>query len=236
MSSMKSVSALDNVVVKSPNDRRLYRVIELENGLCALLIHDPDIYPEGSVPDQIDEDDEDGEEEDSDGSSEDDDDDEDDEEDGEGDEEDEDEDEDEVKGKGDHQTKKAAAAMCVSMGSFLDPPEAQGLAHFLEHMLFMGSTEFPDENEYDSYLSKHGGSSNAYTEMEHTCYHFEVKREFLQGALKRFSQFFVAPLMKTEAMEREVLAVDSGLSCLFRTLISLFEIIKRSISNQHSDI
>ncbi|KAF3492688.1 hypothetical protein DY000_02058133 [Brassica cretica] len=207
MSITKAVSSLDNVVVKSPNDRRLYRVIELENGLCALLIHDPDIYPEGYAADgentdadQMDEDDEDGEEEeeDSDGSYEDDD-----------DEEGDDLDEDEVKEKGDHQTKKAAAAMCVAMGSFLDPPEAQGLAHFLEHMLFMGSTEFPDENEYDSYLSKHGGASNAYTEMEHTCYHFEVKREFLQGALKRFSQFFVAPLMKTEAMEREVLAVDS---------------------------
>ncbi|XP_050216582.1 nardilysin-like isoform X2 [Mercurialis annua] len=60
-----------------------------------------------------------------------------------------------------------------------------------------------------SYLSKHGGSSNAYTEAEHTCYHFEVKREYLNGALKRFSQFFVSPLVKTEAMEREVLAVDS---------------------------
>ncbi|CAN8295237.1 unnamed protein product [Cochlearia groenlandica] len=212
MTSTKAVSSLDNVVVKSPNDRRLYRVIELENGLCALLIHDPDIYPEeGSVvdgqttdADQVDEDDdEDGEEEEEDsddGSYEDDE---------EEDDDDDDEDDDEVKEKGDHQTKKAAAAMCVAMGSFLDPPEAQGLAHFLEHMLFMGSTEFPDENEYDSYLSKHGGSSNAYTEMEHTCYHFEVKREFLQGALKRFSQFFVAPLMKTEAMEREVLAVDS---------------------------
>ncbi|XP_009119011.1 nardilysin-like isoform X2 [Brassica rapa] len=207
MSVTKAVSSLDDVVVKSPNDRRLYRVIELENGLSALLIHDPDIYLDGSAADgkktdgdQMDKDDEDGEEEeDSDGSSEDDDD-----EEMEG-----DEDEDEVKEKGDHQTKKAAAAMCVAMGSFLDPPEAQGLAHFLEHMLFMGSTEFPDENEYDSYLSKHGGSSNAYTEMEHTCYHFEVKREFLQGALKRFSQFFVAPLMKTEAMERELLAVDS---------------------------
>ncbi|CAN6902863.1 unnamed protein product [Brassica oleracea] len=203
MSITKAVSSLDNVVVKSPNDRRLYRVIELENGLCALLIHDPDIYPEGYAADgentdadQMNEDDEDGEEEeDSDGSYEDDD-----------DEEGDDMDEDEVKEKGDHQTKKAAAAMCVAMGSFLDPPEAQGLAHFLEHMLFMGSTEFPDENEYDSYLSKHGGASNAYTEMEHTCYHFEVKREFLQGALK---SFFVAPLMKTEAMEREVLAVDS---------------------------
>ncbi|KAF6174382.1 hypothetical protein GIB67_027853 [Kingdonia uniflora] len=41
----------------------------------------------------------------------------------------------------------AAAALCVGMGSFSDPIEAQGLAHFLEHMLFMGSAEFPDENE-----------------------------------------------------------------------------------------
>ncbi|PRQ55278.1 putative nardilysin [Rosa chinensis] len=37
--------------------------------------------------------------------------------------------------------------MCVGIDSFSDPPEAQGLAHSLEHMLFMGSTEFPDENE-----------------------------------------------------------------------------------------
>lgn len=81
-------------------------MIELENGLCALLIHDPDIYPEGSVPDQIDEDDEDGEEDEEDSDEDDDEDnDEEDDEEGEGDEED-DEDEDELKGKGDHQTKK----------------------------------------------------------------------------------------------------------------------------------
>ncbi|KAM2351319.1 hypothetical protein ACFXTH_006149 [Malus domestica] len=79
----------------------------------------------------------------------------------------------------------------------------RGLRIFLKHMLFMGSTKFPDENEYDSYLSKHGGSSNAYTEAEHTFYHFEVKPEFLKGALRRFSQLFVSPLVKIEAMERE---------------------------------
>lgn len=39
--------------------------------------------------------------------------------------------------------------------------------------------------QYDSYLSKHGGSSNAFTETEYTCYHFEVKREYLKGALDR---------------------------------------------------
>ncbi|PRQ34900.1 putative nardilysin [Rosa chinensis] len=139
------------------------------------------------------------------------------------DEDDEGEDEDELKKKkgGDSQTKKVA--MCAGIGSFCDPPEAQGLAHFLEHMLFMGSTEFADEKEYDSYLSKHGGCLNAYTEVEHTCYHFEVKREFLKGALTRFSQFFVSPLVKIEAMERELQAVDSGAcySCL-SLLISVF--------------
>ena len=41
----------------------------------------------------------------------------------------------------------------------------QGLSHYLEHMLFMGSEKYPDENEYDSFLAKNGGSSNAYTEM-----------------------------------------------------------------------
>jgi len=36
--------------------------------------------------------------------------------------------------------------------SFSDPPEIQGLAHFLEHMIFMGSKKYPEENEYDSYI------------------------------------------------------------------------------------
>ncbi|XVE58917.1 hypothetical protein DITRI_Ditri05aG0001400 [Diplodiscus trichospermus] len=195
----------DNVVIKSPNDRRLYRVIELHNGLVALLVHDPQIYSDG-LPQHshLLHDTEPEAEEDEDDDADDDDDDEEEEEE----EEDDTHDEKHIEEKT-AQTKKAAAAMCVGFGSFSDPPEAQGLAHFLEHMLFMGSTEFPDENEYDSYLSKHGGSSNAYTEAEHTCYHFEVEREFLNGALRRFSQFFISPLVKLEAMEREVLAVDS---------------------------
>ena len=41
----------------------------------------------------------------------------------------------------------------------------QGMSHYLEHMLFMGSKRFPDENDYDSYLQHHGGAANAYTEM-----------------------------------------------------------------------
>ncbi|XP_052184105.1 nardilysin-like [Diospyros lotus] len=205
----------DDIVIKPPTDRRSYRYIQLPNGLCALLVHDPEICSDKPVgqPDNAGasgdedeeevEDDDDGDGEESEGEEEDDD-----EEEGESDEDDGNDAETEGKG-GASQTKQAAAAMCVGIGSFSDPLEAQGLAHFLEHMLFMGSTDFPKENEYDSYLSKHGGSSNAFTEVEHTCYHFEVKREFLKGALRRFSQFFISPLVKAEAMDREVQAVDS---------------------------
>jgi nardilysin len=54
-----------------------------------------------------------------------------------------------------------------------------------EHMLFMGSSKFPDENEYDTFLSKHGGGSNAFTETEFTCYHFDISPSFLKPALDR---------------------------------------------------
>ena len=45
---------------------------------------------------------------------------------------------------------KAAAALDVNVGSRQDPAERQGLAHFLEHMLFLGTDKYPqaDENEY----------------------------------------------------------------------------------------
>ena len=39
------------------------------------------------------------------------------------------------------------------------------MSHYLEHMLFMGSERFPDENDYDAFLQRHGGAANAYTEM-----------------------------------------------------------------------
>ena len=59
--------------------------------------------------------------------------------------------------------------MVVGVGSLSDPPNMQGLSHYLEHMLFMGSEQFPDENDYDSFLSKNGGGSNAYTELVCLC-------------------------------------------------------------------
>ena len=59
--------------------------------------------------------------------------------------------------------RKAATALLVNVGSYHDPPYCQGLAHFLEHMLFLGTELYPQENAYDAFLSKMGGDDNAYT-------------------------------------------------------------------------
>lgn len=109
----------------------------------------------------------------------------------------------------DHKCDRAAAALSVQVGSLFDPTEVQGLAHFLEHMLFLGTEKYPDEGEYNAYLAKNGGFSNAYTAESLTNYFFGVKPEALGGALDRFAQFFICPLFTASATERELLAVDS---------------------------
>ena len=54
-------------------------------------------------------------------------------------------------------TQKAAATMNVNVGSLQDPEGFNGLAHFCEHMLFLGTKKYPDENHYSKFLSSHGG-------------------------------------------------------------------------------
>lgn len=74
----------------------------------------------------------------------------------------------------------------------------------------MGTEKYPKENDYNQYLSEHSGFSNAFTGVEDTNYYFEVGHEYLEGALDRFAQFFIAPLFSDSCTERELKAVDSG--------------------------
>lgn len=104
---------------------------------------------------------------------------------------------------------KAAAALDVNVGSRQDPPARQGLAHFLEHMLFLGTERYPEAGEYQNYISAHGGSHNAFTAFEHTNYFFDIDARHLEPALDRFSQFFVAPLFTAQYVDREKHAVHS---------------------------
>jgi len=104
---------------------------------------------------------------------------------------------------------KAAASLSIHVGSASEPADRPGLAHFLEHMLFMGTKKYPDVSAYQKYITDNGGEDNAYTQNVITNFSFTVKPDRLEGALDRFSQFFIVPLFDAHYVEREKHAVDS---------------------------
>ncbi|XP_003401691.1 nardilysin isoform X1 [Bombus terrestris] len=202
--------------VKSENDKKEYRVIKLENGLTALLIADlhsfctqddectdkeDAINIENKKGDENEETESEEDEEEESGE----------ESDTEDNESDDDKDADScactkpVKG----EEKMAACGLTVGVGSFSDPPEIPGLAHFLEHMIFMGSEKYTEENDFDMFIKKRGGSDNASTDCESTTFYFEIQEEHLLAALDRFAQFFIKPLMRKDAITRERESIES---------------------------
>lgn len=98
---------------------------------------------------------------------------------------------------------KAAASMNVRVGSAQDPDDLQGLAHFLEHMLFLGTEPYPQSDAYQQYISDNAGSHNAFTAQQDTNYFFDIEPSALPGALDRFSEFFLSPLFNADHLESE---------------------------------
>jgi len=134
-------------IIKSINDKLLYRYITLENNLSVLLISDPN-------------------------------------------------------------TVVSSASLSVAVGSYHDG-QVIGIAHFLEHMLFMGNEKYPDEDYYRKVIIKNGGSCNAFTAGEHTNFHFAVRPSAFLSCLDIFGQFFISPIFDNSAVDREKHAVDS---------------------------
>ncbi|KKA31035.1 hypothetical protein TD95_002969 [Thielaviopsis punctulata] len=122
----------------------------------------------------------------------------------------------------DPNTDKASAAIDVNVGAFSDEEDMPGMAHAVEHLLFMGTKKYPVENHYSQYLSANSGSSNAYTASTSTNYYFDVSAKPsndqeptednpspFHNAMDIFAQFFIEPLFLPETLDRELKAVDS---------------------------
>lgn len=101
----------------------------------------------------------------------------------------------------------SACALCVGVGSWQEGDDHEGLAHFCEHMLFMGSSKYPDENCFSKKIADNGGITNAYTAGHCTNYMFSTSHSSFNEILDIFAQFFISPLFKQAAVEREMLAV-----------------------------
>lgn len=106
-------------------------------------------------------------------------------------------------------TEKSAAALSVGVGAFSDPMDFQGMAHYLEHMLFMGSESFPEPDGYMNFAAENGGSSNAYTSSEITNYMITIENTAFPEALHRLSEFFSAPILDPGYIQKEKNAVNA---------------------------
>ncbi|AYV76477.1 MAG: Zn-dependent peptidase [Terrestrivirus sp.] len=102
----------------------------------------------------------------------------------------------------------SAASLSVGIGS-IDEKGHHGLAHFLEHMLFLGSEKYPKNDMYSSILAKYGGMSNAFTADTFTCYYFSVHSQAFVEILDIFAQFFIKPLFNDDSILKEMNAVNS---------------------------
>lgn len=103
---------------------------------------------------------------------------------------------------------KCAASLSVSAGSFHDPKGSAGMAHFCEHMVFMASEKYPDENLMWQHTAAYQGMLNAYTKPYCTVYTFSTNPTGFFDGLDIFAQFFISPLFKEGAIARELKAVD----------------------------
>ena len=103
----------------------------------------------------------------------------------------------------DPEASRGAASLVVRVGAGDDPADRAGMAHYLEHMLFLGTEKYPQLDGYRSFIEQHGGSSNAYTAIDLTNYNFRIDADQLKPALDRFAQFFIAPLFPAQQIDRE---------------------------------
>lgn len=109
----------------------------------------------------------------------------------------------------DPDARQASAALAVGAGHFHDPNHAQGLAHFLEHMLFLGTEKYPDASSYQDFISAHGGNHNAWTGTEFSNYYFTIDAPYFESALDRFMRFFYQPLLDPKWVEKELQSIES---------------------------
>jgi insulysin len=107
---------------------------------------------------------------------------------------------------------KSSASVSVAAGSWDDPEDYPGMAHFCEHMLFLGTAKFPDPNEFMSQVSDFGGVTNAFTQPHQTVYMFSCKHDGYLQNLDRFSHFFIDPIFDQKFIARELHAVDQEYS------------------------
>lgn len=88
-------------------------------------------------------------------------------------------------------------------GRYEDLKTEYGAAHYLEHLLFKGTTKRPEARIISEEVDSVGGYMNAYTAEDHTCYYIKLPKNYFALAFGILADIITDPLFKPEEVERE---------------------------------
>ena len=102
--------------------------------------------------------------------------------------------------------------MSVGVGSELDPHDFIGFMHLMEHMLFTGSKNYPEDNYIEKVVNRHSGQNNATTGCFATTYFYSIAEEGLEEFLDVLVDAIANPNLDAKTVKKEVNNVNSEIS------------------------
>lgn len=94
----------------------------------------------------------------------------------------------------------SAVSLTVSVGQRDTPISHQGIPHLLEHVLFLGSKNYPKTTDWDDFIEASKGWSNGSTRSDNTRYHFNIDSSHLDEALVRFHDMLFQPVVSESSI------------------------------------
>lgn len=95
-----------------------------------------------------------------------------------------------------------ATSVMVAVGSRYETPKINGISHFLEHMVFKGTTKYPTTEDVNT-IERAGGLQNAYTDIDITNYHNKVLAVDWELALEINKELALAPKLEQKYVDKE---------------------------------
>jgi predicted Zn-dependent peptidase len=100
-------------------------------------------------------------------------------------------------------TRALTVLVAFDAGARNERPEENGMAHFLEHLVFKGGEKYPTYKDVNETAERLGGVLNAYTSHDLVAFHLTVRAESAPQAIDLLSDFAGRPRIDAEELDRE---------------------------------
>jgi len=99
-------------------------------------------------------------------------------------------------------TRALTALVAFDAGARSERPEENGVAHFLEHLVFKGGERFATYRDVNETAERMGATINAYTSHDLVAFHITCRAEAAPGAIDLLSDIAGRPRLDAEELDR----------------------------------